>query len=163
MGNRGLSLAGVNVVETMISPLTGNNESLAASSNSTKAILKDGIQVVNITADGNGYTPNVMYVKKDVPVKWIIDGKQINSCNNAIVVPALNIKKQLDNGENIIEFTPKDKGINFSCWMGMITGVIRVVDNLDSVDTSKPDPSAPPTGGGNCCSSMSGSNSTNEQ
>ncbi|AWI05445.1 heavy metal transport/detoxification protein [Clostridium drakei] len=163
MGNRGLSLAGVNVAETIISPLTGNNESLAASYNSTKAVLNDEIQVVNITADGNGYTPNVIYVKKDVPVKWTIDGKQINSCNNVIIVPALNIKKQLDNGENIIEFTPKDKDINFSCWMGMITGVIRVVDNLDSVDTSKPDPSAPPTGGGNCCSFMSGGNSTNKQ
>ncbi len=160
MGNRGLSLAGVPVS----SLLPSNNESLAASNpNSTKAILKDGIQVVSITADENGYTPNVIYVKKDVTVKLIINGKQINSCNNAIVIPSLNIRKELNNGENIIEFTPKDKNINFSCWMGMITGVIRVVDNLDSVDTSKPDPSAPPTGGGNCCSSMSGGNSTNVQ
>ncbi|WPC39464.1 sulfite exporter TauE/SafE family protein [Clostridium sp. JS66] len=160
MGNRGLSLAGVPVS----SLLPSNNESLAASSsNSTKAILKDGIQVVSITADGNGYTPNVIYVKKDVTVKLIINGKQINSCNNAIVIPSLNIRKELNNGENIIEFTPKDKNINFSCWMGMITGVIRVVDNLDSVDTSKPDPSAPPTRGGNCCSSMPGGNSTNVQ
>lgn len=154
MGNRGLSLAGINVVSSIGSLLPGTNQSLAASAaNSTKAVLKDGVQVVNMTADGNGYTPNVLYVKKGIPVKWIIDGKQITSCNNAIVVPSLNIKKQLDNGENIIEFTPNDKDINFSCWMGMINGVIRVVDNLDSVDTSKPtDPSAPPVGTPNCCS-----------
>lgn len=154
MGNRGLSLAGINVVSSIGSLLPGTNQSLAASAaNSTKAVLKDGVQVVNMTADGNGYTPNVLYVKKGIPVKWIIDGKQITSCNNAIVVASLNIKKQLDNGENIIEFTPNDKDINFSCWMGMINGVIRVVDNLDSVDTSKPtDPSAPPVGTPNCCS-----------
>lgn len=162
MGNRGLSLAGINLTPPMASLLPNSSESLTASAaNSTKAVLKDGVQVVNTTADRNGYTPNVIYVKKDIPVKWVIDGKQINSCNNAIVVPSLDIKKQLNNGENIIEFTPKDKDINFSCWMGMIRGVIRVVDNLDSVDTSKVDSSAPPVGGSNCCSAMSSDNSTN--
>jgi len=153
MGNRGLSLAGVNFVPPIASLLPDSSQSLAASgTNSTKAVLKDGVQVVNMTADRNGYTPNVLYVKKGVPVKWIIDGKQITSCNNAIVIPSLDIKKQLNNGENIIEFTPNDKDINFSCWMGMIRGVIRVVDNLDIVDTSKTDPSAPAAGGANCCS-----------
>lgn len=167
MSNRGLSLSGINVVSSLASLLPGTNQSLAASgSNSTKAVLKDGVQVVNMTADGNGYTPNVLYVKKGIPVKWIIDAKQITSCNNAIVVPSLNIKKQLNNGENVIEFTPNDKDINFSCWMGMINGVIRVVDNLDSVDTSKPDPSAPPVGGPNCCSGGAvapGANSSTKQ
>ncbi|MBV7276319.1 sulfite exporter TauE/SafE family protein [Clostridium sp. PL3] len=153
MGNRGLSLAGINFVPPIASLLPWNNQSLASSgSNSTKAILKDGVQIINMTADANGYVPNVLYVKKGVPVKWIIDGKQITSCNNAIVVPSLNIKKQLENGENTIEFTPSDKDINFSCWMGMIRGVIRVVDNLDTVDTSKTDPSAPPVGAPSCCS-----------
>jgi sulfite exporter TauE/SafE/plastocyanin domain-containing protein/copper chaperone CopZ len=167
MGNRGLSLAGVNFVPPIASLLPGRSQSLGASgSNSTKAILKDGVQVINMTADGNGYTPNVLYVKKGVPVEWIIDGKQITSCNNAIVVPSLNIKKQLNSGENIIEFTPNDKDINFSCWMGMIRGVIRVVDNLDTVDTSKADPSAPAAGGANCCSggvSPSGGSLNTEQ
>ncbi|WP_411679321.1 sulfite exporter TauE/SafE family protein [Clostridium thailandense] len=167
MGNRGLSLAGINFVPPIASLLPWNNQSLASSgSNSTKAILKDGVQIINMTADANGYVPNVLYVNKGVPVKWIIDGKQITSCNNAIVVPSLNIKKQLENGENTIEFTPSDKDINFSCWMGMIRGVIRVVDNLDTVDTSKTDPSAPPVGAPSCCSGStppSANSSTVEQ
>ena len=168
MGNRGLSLAGLNLVPPMASLLSGNSQSLATSgTNSTKAILKDGVQVINMTADGYGYSPNVLYVKKDIPVKWIIDGKQITSCNNAIVIPSLNIKKQLANGENIIEFTPQDKDLNFSCWMGMIRGVIRVVDDLDSVDTSKVDPSVPPVGAPSCCSGgavpPSGSSSNAQQ
>ena len=78
--------------------------------------------------------------------------KSVNSCNNAVVVPSLNIQKTLKSGENIIEFTPKDKDINFSCWMGMIRGVIKVTDNLDSVDTSKADSSIPaPSSGMSCC------------
>ncbi|HEX9027175.1 MAG TPA: heavy metal transport/detoxification protein, partial [Clostridium sp.] len=73
-------------------------------------------------------------------------------CNNAVVVPSLNIQKTLKSGENVIEFTPGDKDINFSCWMGMIRGVIKVTDNLDSVDTSKADPSIPtPSSGMSCC------------
>ena len=105
-----------------------------------------------MTADNNGYTPNVFYVQKGMPVKWIITGSKLNSCNNAVVIPSLNIQKTLNSGENIIEFTPEDKDINFSCWMGMIRGVIKVTDNLDSVDTSKADPSLPqPSSGMSCC------------
>lgn len=167
MGNRGLSLAGVNFVPSIASLLPGNSQAVGSSgANISKATLKDGVQTINMTADGRGYTPNVLYVKKGVPVKWIIDGKQITSCNNAIVVPSLNIKQQLNNGENVIEFTPTDKDLNFSCWMGMIRGVIKVVDNLDTVDTSKSDPSLPPAGGGSCCGGAvppSGSSSSSSQ
>jgi len=56
----------------------------------------------------------------------------------------LNLEFKIKSGENIIEFTPGDKDINFSCWMGMIGGVIKVVDKLDSVDTSVPDSTLPP-------------------
>ncbi|WP_238881519.1 sulfite exporter TauE/SafE family protein [Clostridium sp. YIM B02551] len=155
MGNRGFTLAGIN-----LNPLTALNKdsnTLLASSGSTnsnvaKATLQDGVQVIKMTADNNGYTPNAFYVQKDIPVKWVIDGKQINSCNNQVVAQALNVEKKLKSGENVIEFTPGDKDINFSCWMGMIRGVIKVVDKLDTVDTSKSDPSIPPASTGpSCC------------
>jgi sulfite exporter TauE/SafE/plastocyanin domain-containing protein/copper chaperone CopZ len=176
MGNRGFALAGINI--NPLSALSGNSNSLiAGSSNSStnanvaKAVLKDGVQVINMTADNNGYTPNAFYVQKGIPVKWIIDGKQLNSCNNAVVAQSLNIQKKLKSGENIIEFTPGDKDINFSCWMGMIRGVIKVVDKLDSIDTSKSDSSLPPASTGpSCCAgpvadgsnSSSGSGTTNQ-
>jgi plastocyanin domain-containing protein len=36
-------------------------------------------------------------------------------------------------GDNIIKYTPDESGnIRYSCWMGMIKGQIRVVDDLDS-------------------------------
>ena len=153
MGNRGLALAGVGVpgVNTLTQSLSGNGAQ-ASQSNIAKATIENGVQVIKMTADNNGYTPNAFYVKKGIPVKWIITGSQINSCNNAVVVPSLNIEKKLNSGENIIEFTPGDKDINFSCWMGMIRGVIKVTDNLDSVDTSKADSSIPaPSSGMSCC------------
>jgi sulfite exporter TauE/SafE/plastocyanin domain-containing protein/copper chaperone CopZ len=149
MGNRGLALAGIN-----INPMTALASTTGGGSNGNvaKAVLQDGVQVITMTANNNGYTPNAFYVQKGIPVKWIINGEQMNSCNNAIVAQALNLEKKIKKGENVVEFTPPDKDINFSCWMGMIRGVIKVVDKLDSVDTSKADPSLPPPSTGpSCC------------
>ena len=72
-------------------------------------------------------------------------------------MPSLNIQRTLAPGENVIEFTPKDKDINFSCGMGMIRGVFKVVDNIDSVDTSKPDASIPAPSSGMPGCNMGGS------
>jgi plastocyanin domain-containing protein/copper chaperone CopZ len=118
----------------------------------TMPIVEDGVQIVRMTADGAGYTPNGLYIQKNVPVKWIIDGKSLNSCNGQIIIPSLDIERTLKPGENIIEFTPKDEDINFSCGMGMIRGIFKVVDDVNTVDTSKPDDSIPaPSAGMSCC------------
>ncbi|OPJ58703.1 sulfite exporter TauE/SafE family protein [Clostridium chromiireducens] len=136
MGNRGLALAGAGVPDFM-NIRSSSIASSSSESDMSKAILKDGIQEITMTVDGSGFTPNQFYVKKDIPVKWIIKGDAINPCNNAIAIPALSQEYTIKSGENIVEFTPNDKDINFSCWMGMIKGSIKVTDNLDTVDTSK--------------------------
>lgn len=157
MGNRGLAIAGINL--NPMTALAFSNENVSGSDindssnpNVGKATIQDGVQIINMTANNNGYTPNAFYVQKGIPVKWIIDGKELNTCNNAIIARSLNLEFKIKSGENIIEFTPGDKDINFSCWMGMISGVIKVVDKLDSVDTTKPDSSLPlPSTGPSCC------------
>ena len=150
MGNRGLALAGININPMVFASSSEDSSNPYVA----KAIMQDGVQIINMTANNYGYTPNVFYVQKGIPVKWVIDGQQLNSCNNAIVARELNLEWKLKKGENIKEFTPGDKDINFSCWMGMIRGVIKVVDKLDTVDTSKADPSLPPPSTGpSCCAS----------
>ena len=151
MSRRGLVLAGIKLPTPMSihQSITGNS---APSSPAVKPVIKDGVQIITMTADSKGYSPNVLYVQKNTPVKWIINGNLITSCNGEIVIPALGKQVKLTPGENIIEFTPKDKDINFSCWMGMINGVIKVVDNVDAVDTSKSDSALPPPSNGmSCC------------
>lgn len=144
MTNRGLALAGVNT------PLFGITENSTGKAGMVaKAEMLDGYQIIKMKADNQGYTPNVLYVQKGVPVKWIINGEQINSCNNQIVIPALNLKHKLTAGENIIEFTPQEQDLNFSCWMGMIKGLIRVVDDVNAVDISKENINIPKSSG--CC------------
>jgi len=153
MGSRGLALAGVNIPTTssVSATLSGGKKSTSAST-AVRPTIENGVQIVKMTADGSGYTPNGLYIQKNMPVKWVIDGKSLNACNGQIIIPSLNIQQDLKPGENIIEFTPKDKDINFSCGMGMIRGIFKVVDNVATVDTSKPDDSIPaPSSGMPCC------------
>jgi len=87
----------------------------------------DGKQIINMDVVASGYIPNYFTVKKGIPVKWVINGKNVFGCQGYFVVPNLNIQKALEPGENIFEFTPKDPGfINFSCGMGMYRGRIEV-------------------------------------
>lgn len=146
MANRGLALAGINLpVPPMLAAAGSGGNTEAA-----KAEIKEGIQTVRMSANSRGYVPGVLVVQKGIPVRWIIDGEQLNSCNNAIVVPYLKIQKKLAPGENIVEFTPAASGdISFSCWMGMIRGVIKVVDNLETADLSGVQ--APASSDGSCC------------
>ena len=101
--------------------------------------LENGVQVVRMTENSNGYSPNEFSIKKDVPVRWIIDAKAPYSCASVILVPKLKIQKFLSAGENTVEFTPTETGaLPFSCSMGMYTGVFNVYDDgapvsIDSV------------------------------
>lgn len=80
-------------------------------------------QIINMTIDYSGYSPNSFKLKKGVPVKWIIDGTKASGCTNGIMSPDLNIRENIHSGENIIEFTPEKAGtFNFSCFMGMVRG-----------------------------------------
>jgi plastocyanin domain-containing protein/sulfite exporter TauE/SafE/copper chaperone CopZ len=155
MTNRGLALAGLNLPFADLISSSKNVASMAI-----RAQLADGIQTLRISANNRGYIPNILYVQRNVPLKWIIDGEQINSCNNQIVIPSLNIKKKLVSGENVIEILPQED-ISFSCWMGMINGVIKVVDDVNAVNVSK-DKTSIPSGSG-CCSTTGTSSCCSNQ
>ncbi|MCX6744127.1 MAG: sulfite exporter TauE/SafE family protein, partial [Candidatus Parcubacteria bacterium] len=81
------------------------------------------VQEIKMDLTYYGYEPNVLYAKKGIPVKWIINVKQLSGCASTILLPDYNISKNLVTGENIIEFTPDKAGeIKFSCGMRMIWG-----------------------------------------
>lgn len=131
MASRGLAIAGYNLPFAELTSTANKSSGMVA-----KADIRDGVQIIKSVANSRGYIPGVLFIQKDIPVRWIIDGQQITSCNNEIVIPSLKIKKKLAPGENIIEFTPHGQDLSFSCWMGMISGVFKVVDNLGSVDVA---------------------------
>ncbi|MBI4008948.1 sulfite exporter TauE/SafE family protein [Candidatus Roizmanbacteria bacterium] len=90
-------------------------------------IMKNGFQLASMNVNFSGYSPNIFSVKKNVPVRWEINGENVFGCQGYLVAPKLGIQKTLALGKNIIEFTPKEEGtIGFSCGMGMYRGYFNV-------------------------------------
>lgn len=87
-------------------------------------------QVVRMTVAYGTYQPKNLVIRKGVPVRWEIDGKDVYGCADSIVVPTLGINRELVPGPNVIQFTPPARvgSIPFSCGMGMIRGSFIVVD-----------------------------------
>jgi uncharacterized protein len=101
------------------------------------AVQKDGYQEIRMDVTAAGWSPDNFVLKKGVPVHWIINGKEITSCNSAIQVPKYNLKFDIKKGEQTINFTPTESGVvSWSCWMGMIPGTFVVVDDLASPEAT---------------------------
>jgi sulfite exporter TauE/SafE len=131
MLNRGLVLAGAGFDASSII----NNAPSARPPANT--ISSDGYQTIRMNVTSNGWEPNSFVLKKGVPVKWIINGKELNGCNNAIVVPDYELNFRINPGEQTIEFTPNKEGtVSWSCWMGMIKGRFIVKNDINLNDNA---------------------------
>ncbi len=123
--------------------------------------IVNGKQILKMNASSYGYSPNYFKVKVGVPVRWEITDKGTSGCTNAI------ISKSLFEGEipltpgqtSVKEFTPEKPGkYKFSCWMGMISGIIEVIDkgsaafqnNISNSNGSLFSPSGAESSGGSC-------------
>jgi len=91
----------------------------------------NGKQVIKMKAYSFGYEPNYFKVKAGIPVRWEIEDVGTSGCTNAIIAKGLFPDEiPLTPGQiSIKEFTPTKLGkYKFSCWMGMVSGIIEVVD-----------------------------------
>ncbi|PGC31272.1 hypothetical protein COM11_07930 [Bacillus pseudomycoides] len=60
--------------------------------------------------------------------------EDLNGCNNRLFINEYGIEKSLEVEENLIVFTSEKLGTYmYSCWMGMIHGVIIVKEALEEV------------------------------
>lgn len=83
-----------------------------------------------IVITSSGYSPNIITVKKGVPVTIKLVGKDAYSCASAFRIPSLGIAINLKsaNDVQIVKFTPINSGeIPFTCTMGMYSGIIKVI------------------------------------
>jgi sulfite exporter TauE/SafE/copper chaperone CopZ len=110
---RGLANFGVNLSLPQTNPNPNTNQTVDNSQ----------VQEVKMAVTYYGYEPSVLNIKKGILVRWIIDVQQLSGCNSKILMPDYNISKNLQVGQNIIEFTPTKSGeLKFSCGMRMIWG-----------------------------------------
>ncbi|MDD5032270.1 MAG: sulfite exporter TauE/SafE family protein [Patescibacteria group bacterium] len=127
MANRGLTNFGYGFNSLALKNNVGQSQSPAIDD-------VKGYQTVKMEVSYLGYKPNTLYIKKGVPVRWVIDVKQLSGCTSAIMIESLGIKRNLKQGENIIEFTPPAgvKEIKFSCGMRMVWGKFIVNEDTSS-------------------------------
>jgi plastocyanin domain-containing protein len=91
------------------------------------------VQTIGSVFTSRRYAP--ITVQVGIPVRWTITMAQgdLNGCNGAMAIPKLDIRKRLQAGETVVEFTPTETGnLAYSCWMGMIRSTIIVVDDLSA-------------------------------
>ena len=89
--------------------------------------LENGKQVIKSKLEANKY-PNIT-VKKGIPVRWEIQADQgsLTGCNYRMILRDFKLGVEMGYGTNVIEFTPEKAGtFQYTCWMGMISGKIKV-------------------------------------
>jgi sulfite exporter TauE/SafE/copper chaperone CopZ len=123
MINNGIALTGAGFD---IGTTTGNDPTTtinSAPSSQQSINVSDDFQEIRMEVNRYGFVPGTFELKKGIPVKWIINGKELTGCNKAIIVPSLGMEFDIKKGDQTIEFTPTEAGtIKWSCWMGMIHG-----------------------------------------
>ncbi len=137
MLNRGVALTGIGVdfhtvvvrVSQQLFPLVADSLSPAAE------------QTITMEVSKTGYSPNQFTLHKGIPVKWIINAKELTECNKVIVVPQYGLEIKLQPGVQVITFTPAESGevvVPWSCWMGMIHGTFIVGENPQRIKQTLP-------------------------
>ncbi len=98
--------------------------------------LINGKQVIKMNASARGYSPNYFKIKAGLPVRWEITDTGTSGCTNAVISNSLFTGQiDLTPGQvSVKEFTAPTKPgkYKFSCWMGMVTGTMEVVNNSTS-------------------------------
>jgi plastocyanin domain-containing protein len=83
-------------------------------------------------ASSTGYTPNTFTVKAGQPIRWEITDRGTSGCTNAIISHSLfdGPIYLVPGTTSIKEFTAPTtpSTYRFSCWMGMISGTIVIVN-----------------------------------
>lgn len=93
---------------------------------SQKALVKQGIQEVDIVVDG-GYTPDRIEVAAGEPVKLNFYRQDASSCLEQVLLPDFNRALDLTlNQTTSVEIVPEKPGeYTFTCGMNMYRGVIK--------------------------------------
>lgn len=129
--NTKLNVLGLTSLNDISSKFTQN---LPLSENGLIPIINDK-QIMKMEASSSGYTPNYFKVKAGIPVRWEITDTGTSGCTNAVISRGLfDGAINLTPGQTSIkEFTPEKPGkYKFSCWMGMISGTIEVINQNGS-------------------------------
>jgi plastocyanin len=91
-------------------------------------LTKESKPKIEMMITPSGYSPNVIKVKKGVPVELNITNPGNNSCFSTFMMPDLGLENvNLNSGTTNLSFTPGEAGqYTFSCGMNMFKGTVIV-------------------------------------
>jgi len=127
-----------------LSDVSARSQSSNKAADPDLAPLVGGKQLLKMDASASGYKPNYFKVKSGIGVKWEITDIGTSGCTNAVISKSLFPDEiRLTPGKvSVKEFTPTKPGrYKFSCWMGMVSGIIDVVDPSASPSATSSGPS----------------------
>jgi sulfite exporter TauE/SafE/copper chaperone CopZ len=94
------------------------------------APVVDGVQMITLTVDWNGYQLDYTAVQKGIPVQITVNPVSLSGCSNPITIPAFDIEIDGLTTQLSAIFTPEKTGnIRIQCWMNMISTNLKVLDN----------------------------------
>lgn len=107
---------------------TGQNTSNPSTVKTEIDVTKVSSPKIKMEVTQTGYSPNVIRVKKGVPIELQIENPLENSCLSTFTMPEFNINNvNLKVGATNLSFTPDKTGeYTFSCGMGMFKGTVIV-------------------------------------
>src|SRR4030043_45545 len=118
-----ITLGGLGLIGLLVWYFFGPKKSSAAQ-------VRGKIQEVMVTIRG-GYSPDVIRVKKGIPLRLIFDRREAGDCSSRIVFPDFQVSKTLAPfAKTTLEFTPDKVGhFGFACGMGMLHGTLIVEED----------------------------------
>ena len=146
--NAQLNVLGVRSATDIFNPAT-------TSPSNTSSTPTGNIQVIRMNASAGSFEPNSFSVKAGIPVRWEVSDSGFSGCTSSVIANGLfdGSFKFSKNKTAIKEFTPTKPGTyKFSCWMGMVTGTITVVENdaLVNLEGAQSSQSGTPSSSGGC-------------
>jgi sulfite exporter TauE/SafE/copper chaperone CopZ len=149
------------------SPLSSGGSCCSASANATRfyggrvptddiqvAKVVNGVQEVTIKVNDQGYSPAAVILQRGLKTKIKFNPEKINSCNYVVTFPEYNGQLDLSKGQTETPEMKVTQDFTFQCWMGMLHGYVKVVDDIQHIDIKaikKEIENYKPAGGGGCC------------
>lgn len=118
------------------------------------ARIVDGRQEVIITVNDQGYAPAAIVLQRGIKTIIRFNPERLNGCNYVVQFPEYRGQLDLSKGQLATPELEVTRDFTFRCWMGMLNGYVKVVDDLNNIDLRKIKKEIEgyrPAGGGGCC------------
>jgi plastocyanin domain-containing protein len=114
-------VTGVSLIALVLWYFFGERERTVAS------LSQSGVQEIKVTVKG-GYSPDVIVVRKDMPVRLNFYRDETSSCSEQVIFGDFGIARDLPAYKTTtVEFTPDRTGeFTFTCGMNMLRGKLIV-------------------------------------